>query len=82
MTENENLKAEIQKLTDAQVIGPEIATIRTNVLQEGYESVLFRKTGQLSGSLFQVQIKPKQSVSQKKMRMKTKRNKFAYVQKI
>ena len=30
VTENENLKAEIQKLTDAQEIGPETATIRTN----------------------------------------------------
>ena len=34
VTENKNLKAEIQKLTDAQEIGPEIgpetATIRTN----------------------------------------------------
>ena len=30
VTENENLKAEIQKLTDAQEIGPETATIKTN----------------------------------------------------
>ena len=30
VTENKNLKAEIQKLTDAQEIGPETATIRTN----------------------------------------------------
>ena len=30
VTENKNLKAEIQKLTDAQEIGPETATIRIN----------------------------------------------------